>query len=728
MKLQKFDGGISTRKEPYLINADEGQTYTNVNNDKESLQPVNAPLAAGQSYNNNHRYIKYSQSIVELDKTPTSFIEYKNKIYYSVDDDFVQMKDDNSEGDLGFNSPVIIPTDTITARPAAPVSGDITVTTQALKASFGFNAEYSGFAAGVTYHFAFQQEDDEGRLSDVLFYNWTAPNTGGTYFLALFNLPVKFRIYLKKGGVWRRAYGTSSIPNPSYVSPPEFWYFDAHTDSAYLVRIGTANVNNALSPGTFLLERSYEQSNALTFIPNLGVYWFGWQYVDSTGSPTGEVPLTIVTQSVAVDLDTITTDGVDLPNGTYYYLAEVHSTLLGWTSEPSNLVEIVIASGEQASLEITEAENTINQTGLDTDIRINQVRVYRLGGNFTDFTLIATIDNPEFPILFTDTVTEVAALGSPLLESEDYDKPLAGLKNLAIVGGQLCGTIGSKLYFSLANKPYAFPSTNFRDFREDLTGIYNIDAGLVVCSLNNTWLLNTSNLGVGKVIKISDEFGCTGHNTIAGYRTGAMWSSLYGIAASFGGKVELLTKDKYNYTNLNIVRADVHNETYWGFTEQNTMWALDLRFGYALKFFNFALFNDNLPDTVVQQVYRQDDSLRVLWGADTAVDSYELFGDTNSLATMVWKSPKFIEGSYSELKTYKDIFVRASGTLSFKVYIEDSELAGNLVANESFNGLNTYHIKVDSEALQGYAVWFEATGKGTIYEIEYKTMGRQSGR
>ena len=180
------------------------------------------------------------------------------------------------------------------------------------------------------------------------------------------------------------------------------------------------------------------------------------------------------------------------------------------------------------------------------------------------------------------------------------------------------------------------------------------------------------------------------------------------------------------FNNLNIALGVTHNETYWGLTEQGVVYAIDNRYGNVMtKHFEFPILTDNIVNTVVHQLYRTDAELNFLFGNDIDVDSYQFFGSSTK-AIMSWKSAKFIEGSYTERKTYKDIYVRATAGIVFKVYIEDQ--VDNLVAEHKFRETETHHIKVDSAALQGYAIYFTAEGTGIIYEIEYKTMGRQNGR
>ena len=173
MKLQKFDGGLNTRQEPHLIGIDEGQVYTNIDNESGALKPVTVPLAAGGSYNSKHRYIQFSTSLVELGKVPLDFVEYKNKIYYSVEDDYPQMKDDNTEGDIGLYSPAIIASTVSAVRPDVPEAVDITVDEYGSDQYWSANTKAGSFKNGVTYQFAFQKVGDDGSVSDIFYYNYT---------------------------------------------------------------------------------------------------------------------------------------------------------------------------------------------------------------------------------------------------------------------------------------------------------------------------------------------------------------------------------------------------------------------------------------------------------------------------------------------------------------------------------------------------------------------------
>jgi hypothetical protein len=718
MKLQKFNGGLNTREDGHLIGIDEAQVYTNINNEKGSLQPVNQPLAAGQAHTENARYISYLDAVTELAKKPKDFIEYKNKTYYSVDADFIQVKDSNTEGDLGFWPPEILDGDTTVLRPTTPVSGDITMTSGGPVAA-GWGASLY-WISNTNYTFAFQRVGDDGSVSDVFQYVFFTGGAANTYRTITYSLPYRHKIYCKLGGVWRELSGDVTVPRNVQTGV----YLDLSPDAYWILEVGTANVSVGILRGWFTADGSQTIDNTQRTSTANGYVSFGWARYNE---PT-IIPASYTTTITTVDINAVVTNGTDLPLGTYEYVATVGSSLLGWESEPSKIKTVILESGQEVNLEITGLDAGIAQlyNVQDLDPRIDRLTIYRLGGNITDFTRVVIISDPVFPVNFVDNFTEEQIIGNAILDTEDNDKPLFDMSNLAIVRGQLCATLGDKLYFSKQGETFAFPSTNYRDFREQLTGIFEIDAGLLVFSRTKTWLLNTSNLAVGKIIQLSEELGCTSHNAIAGYRTGAMWHSEDGIATSFGGKVELITKEKLSYQNLSIINAFTDDETYWGFLNDGTCYALDFRYRpIAIKYFNFATFDDNNANTIIHQVYKQGVDLKVLFGVTPNIDSYTIFGSPD-LTTLNWTSPRFIEGAYSERKTYKDIYIRATANINIKVYIEDLE--DNLVAEHDFYETETHHIKVEQEALQGYAIYFVVEGTGTVYEIEYKAFGRQNGR
>ena len=130
MKLQKFNGGINIREASHLIGIDEGVEFENIDISTGTLKSCKQATSASLSVTDKARYIRYLDAITTLAKTPTTLVEYQDKIYYSVDGDYVQIKDtaNNIETDLGLEAPIIYKTKTIAPVITPFIQNDITIT------------------------------------------------------------------------------------------------------------------------------------------------------------------------------------------------------------------------------------------------------------------------------------------------------------------------------------------------------------------------------------------------------------------------------------------------------------------------------------------------------------------------------------------------------------------------------------------------------------------------
>lgn len=713
MKLQKFSGGLNIKDAPHLLTIEQGVQYDNIDNESGELKPCKALLAAGQTYTNKDWYTTYLDAIQTLAKVPLDAIEYKNKLYYSVEDDFIQMKDSDTEGDLGFDSPIITSISLVSDLPSSPLLSELTITQYICPIEFigGHFADPAMYQSGTTYDFAFTKINDEGVESVPFEHSILIDGTPFTNILDYrphtrhlrFIFPFRFKAFIKIAQVWR-VLSTRDVVDSEIIVTPKIW--------------------EATDPNEPQNLEYFSNTQAFSGGPTQQ-FWQDWgDVVYDIQGPT-ILPATRAVSGWGEVVDFIELSTGTTFDGIYTYVATVGNFVLGWESEPSEFLVIDVTANDSISLVLDIFGGTDFIPGdLNpiADPRINRLYIYRIGGDITDFTLVDTIVDPVFPYSYSDRKSGSEIAGSRILNTEDNDKPLSGLKNLAIVNGQLIATLGSRLYFSRIGHLYAISPTNYRDFREDLTGVFDIDAGLLVCSAAKTWLINTSNLATGKILRISDEFGCATHRSMTGFKPGAMWSSRSGLCLSFGGKVELAAKNVLGFSNLNIIDAKMHDETYFGFSSDGKCTAFDIRYGTAVKKFNFELFDDIDNDTIIRQVYITNEDLKVLFGTIINTDSYTIFG-TSTFETFIWRSPDFIEGAYTDIKTYKDIYVYATKGINFKTFIDDK-----LVDEVDFKITDNHHIKVDHEHHQGFKIHFEVIGKGTIKEIEYKAMGSQDGR
>lgn len=108
MQLVQFNGGLSTRLSPHLIEANEAVIYTNIDNKQGALTPIkgntNLTTAIGKSlYNFKNTWVSSSDD--------RDYVEYQEKLYYS---DGVNKPEKTSDGvnwyNLGITKPANKPT------------------------------------------------------------------------------------------------------------------------------------------------------------------------------------------------------------------------------------------------------------------------------------------------------------------------------------------------------------------------------------------------------------------------------------------------------------------------------------------------------------------------------------------------------------------------------------------------------------------------------------------
>lgn len=100
---------------------------------------------------------------------------------------------------------------------------------------------------------------------------------------------------------------------------------------------------------------------------------------------------------------------------------------------------------------------------------------------------------------------------------------------------------------------------------------------------------------------------------------------------------------------------------------------------------------------------------------------YFLYKGTDNL-TLKYKSPRFVEGAFSNNKTYKKVYVRSEGDIIINIIIDDE-----VVATFNLTGKETHQLQVPQNLQRGYSIQFEIEGTGVIDEIEYVASPRQNG-
>ena len=396
---------------------------------------------------------------------------------------------------------------------------------------------------------------------------------------------------------------------------------------------------------------------------------------------------------------TLTDSAVGVLSGTYTYAYTYYNSVTGVESAPNTI-----------SLEAVVIDRTITVSGFiaSTDPQVTNIRLYRIGGSLTQYTLVNEKANTT--LSYVDNLADITIAGNHVLDTISSGIPPVGLKYLTSIYSMLFGSVGDKLYFSDIGSPDSWPAINFIDFDDTITGIGALTSGIIVFTKFKSYIVTGNSPENFSMYLFSGSQGCIGHRTIQAVDNSLLWVSSDGLCASTGGAIAVISmplvgKLIFSTFYTSAVLDNVYYLSYLYATEIKLL-AFDFRYNRLIREMvvlgtNIVSANDKL-----YQVYQG--TVRILFNATTPL-------------SMHYKSPMYVEGSYTNYKTYKDVYIQYSGTLQFKVYIDKV-----LINTVNLVGTSMRNIKLGNGS-KGYGIEFEITGTGEVYQIEYTLVGRQDG-
>ena len=373
--------------------------------------------------------------------------------------------------------------------------------------------------------------------------------------------------------------------------------------------------------------------------------------------------------------------------GTYTYVMTYYNQTKGVESQPTPVSNEIVVTNEKVEI-----------TGLpvSSDSQVNQKRIYRVGGDLTSFSLVATVSNAT--TVYTDNIADADIPGDDMV-AVDYRQAAAGTKYLTEAYGILFGVVGDKLYYSQIGRFTAWPVDYFIDFPVEITGIAAIGTGVLVFTKYRTYIVTgTSHVTFNKRLFSGDQ-GCLTFSSIQNVKGMLLWVSSDGICTVNGALVDVVSKGKLDKVVLNIVNSAFHDEVYYAMQADGIILAYDFRFGTIIKYLELgvdrlALAND------------------VLYGYSIAT-YYPLFANAATLP-FAYKSPLLTEGEFTLRKVYKDVKIKSSGNITIEVFI-----SGVSVAIKSYSTDDSHELKLPEESKNGYSIQFRVTGTGEVDEINY---------
>ncbi|UOF81457.1 phage stabilization protein [Caudoviricetes sp.] len=373
-------------------------------------------------------------------------------------------------------------------------------------------------------------------------------------------------------------------------------------------------------------------------------------------------------------------------NGTYSYAVTFYSSLdADSESQPTISSEYTLVNG------------TATLTGLpvSADAQVTHIRIYRIGGNLTSYTLVAALANGTTS--YVDSLADVDLPGD-LLQSEDYAVPVTGLQYLTEANAMLFGAVANKLYFTPIAKPNVWPTLNYLTFNRPITGIGKTTIGLLVFTQFETYIVTgTGPTSLTQQILSSDQ-GCLSHDSIKSVQNTLVWVSSDGVCASTGSTPSVLTRDRLGKQEFTTVNSAVYDTQYYLQLADGTTFIID--------------FNKNVFKTAdynVDALAVADDTLYGL----TSSALYKLEHATTNLSC-AYRSPNVAADGLTKAKAYKTIYFSIDGEVQVQVYIDNK-----LVCTKSFNAVGVVDVKVPVEQLRGYYISFGITGTGVVNEITW---------
>lgn len=343
-----------------------------------------------------------------------------------------------------------------------------------------------------------------------------------------------------------------------------------------------------------------------------------------------------------------------------------------------------------------------------SDTQVSNIRLYRIGGNLTELSLVNTFSNTN--MTYQDTIGN--PIDGAVNNSANNGVPPIGLKFLTSNNSVFFGALDDTLYYSEVADPDAWGALSFLDFDSNITGLGVVQNGLLVFTLSTTFIITGTTPDTFAKYLLNGNIGCVSHKSIQYLNNNLLWLSLEGICASTGGNITVVSRPLINIpfsTTPNLVRdSAVLNEEYHLFYNDGVV-IMDTRYGVIFKDLDLNDVDSSMFDETTGNLYYTKNSAL-----------YNLYGG-NGVREITYKSGQIGDGSINELKNYESFYVRSVGNITLKIFIDS-----NLISTTVINGIE--EIKIPIQYRRGYFVEFEVTGDGILKEIEYKIEGRQNGK
>lgn len=352
---------------------------------------------------------------------------------------------------------------------------------------------------------------------------------------------------------------------------------------------------------------------------------------------------------------------------------------------------------------------TLGTLPASLDPQVTHIRIYRLGDNITEYSLVAAVANTAGT--FVDDIADDMIDGT-ILTTNGYMPAPIGAKYLTEFNAMLFAADGDQLRFTPIGVPYAWPLEYYLDIPGTITGIGKTPIGLLVFTLTKTILVTGTGPSSLAQQLIADDKGCITHDSITNIKGQTVWVSLQGIAASSGGPPEIITKEFIGFDTADetthelfatAVNALEFNEAYYiHFEEAGKMAVMD--FAYQPPVFKYLSVGDT------KSLIKVNNRLFALGAAKL----WELFEDTTYL-TAHFKSGWLSEGALLEPKVQDRLRIAYTGNVTVRLYVN-----GAIAFTKAYSTTKTIAVeegKLPYDKTRNYFIEIELEGNGQVFEL-----------
>ena len=432
------------------------------------------------------------------------------------------------------------------------------------------------------------------------------------------------------------------------------------------------------------IERHYlEYSNVLYYTQKIG----GVKYY----SKNSEYKLGIVKPTNTMSFEVYTSTG-SLKASTVQYTLTYYNATMGHESANSDYSEEIVL----------EDNNSVNITKIpqSSDPQVTNKRLYRLGGNLTNPTMIAELANTTNN--FVDNISDTDA--TIILDTQKNYPPDPNMQFLTEAYSIFFGLVGNEIRFSDIDAPYAWPPENSFKLRENGKGLLVIPQGILIFTDNLTYMLKGTNISEFNLILLSEHQGCVNGNTCNVVKNSPLWVSYDGLCTVQNGYVQVVSRSLLGKITLDVKQSVVYDDQYFLLKKDGTLLVFDLRYGYRFYELNYSKEIDGLTISEGKLYFISSGTLNEAFTGDSIQLEYT--------------SPIFTEGDYTHLKSYNKIDLKATGTFTVNLYIDNE-----LVLTENIDGDDLFTLTPSATLKLGYSCHLNIVGVGTIHSINIKPLG-----